>query len=844
MSRWDGMVRRAFADAAGCRPEDAASHLRSLGYTEQTIRDALDLLQATSRVPPWLEGIPSASPLLPVCIGEREGPTRVGPYRIGPLIGVGTFGEVYEAEQTTPLRRVVALKMLRPHLLNEAALRRFDFERDALARLSHPGIARLYDAGVVATPHGDRPYFAMEFVPGTRIDEYCRHHGLSVRDIVRLVAQVCDAVHHAHSRGIVHRDLKPSNILVEHGVDAAPTTAKVIDFGIAKAIASGEPAAHDATSLGQVLGTLAYMSPEQLDGVPEHIDTRADVYALGVVLYELLCGHRPFDLEGLGAGQAWTVVTAAPPRRPSLRCTCRSSAHRRDLRSALDWIVLRCLEVDANRRYASASELAADLRCVLDDRPIRARPATVVYQLGMLARRRRALAGAMAVAGATLLVSAVVAPILAAAFKKGERNALLAQAAAAESARAAEARAADLAVVVEFQGEQVRSLRAREIGAAVLADVRLRLVTAQESDPATDEGGSVAKLLDSQFPAVRAADVGRLVIDELVLRPMVARIDERFADRPAVRAELLRPIAQLHYGLDRPAEAARLQQIVLDDLVREGLADRFADAHGKLALYLWQAGDLAAAERHYQDAHELTRTQRGPSDPMTVRLLGNLAQVIHLQGRTAEAVPLHQEVIERIRDRLVEVPVRDAAVLDLIPLLYVEGRRSGGEPLLRDALRRHLQARGGDDRSSITMKRRLARLLAYSGRIEEAADVATEAVRASRRVFGKNSQTTAVCSGLAGDLLIQCGRFADAEPHLRTAYAILVERHGEMDPGARRALSGLGRTLMHLERWEEALTVVTHSARLAALWFGEDSEPHRLELARLERCRQEVAAAR
>ncbi|MGD8930581.1 MAG: tetratricopeptide repeat protein, partial [Lysobacterales bacterium] len=339
----------------------------------------------------------------------------VGPYRIAELIAVGGMGEVYRAAQLQPLKREVALKVVKAGMDTRQVLRRFENERQALALMSHPGIARVYDAG--STPAG-RLFFAMELVGGKPITEFCDARRLTLPERLELFQLVCDAVQHAHQKGIIHRDLKPSNILVEELDGRA--RPKIIDFGIAKVVAIDSAGQRATTRIGQPVGTPEYMSPEQADpGVD--IDTRTDVYSLGLVLYELLAGEHPFDTEKLRSmapREVYTHLRDTEPERPSTRVArssevaaarrCEPATLQRNLAGDLDWIVAKALEKEPERRYASASELAADVGRHLQDEPVLAGSPSRTYRARKFARRHR-LPVATAAAVVLILLSSIAA---------------------------------------------------------------------------------------------------------------------------------------------------------------------------------------------------------------------------------------------------------------------------------------------------------------------------------------------------------------------------------------------------------------------------------------------------
>ena len=340
--------------------------------------------------------------------GAREGipgevthgsPVRVGSYKIVSVLGRGGLGTVYSAIQESP-KRTVAIKILRPDVYDERARRRFEHEGEVLGRLRHPGIAHVYEAKVaeIFTPDGtmgEKPYIAMELVDGPPIDEWTRTRDLDTRQRLELLARVGEAVEHAHRHCVIHRDLKPQNILVDES-----GTPKVLDFGIARVTDADLGGATFATETGQVLGTLAYMSPEQAAGDPSELDVRSDVYALGVLLYELLTGKLPHDVRNRSFVEALRSIREDDPTR--------LGTLDRSLRGEIETIALKALEKDKARRYGSAGELVADIRRYLSNEPIVARPPSTTYQLRKFARRNRALVTGVSIAFVALVAGLVV----------------------------------------------------------------------------------------------------------------------------------------------------------------------------------------------------------------------------------------------------------------------------------------------------------------------------------------------------------------------------------------------------------------------------------------------------
>jgi WD40 repeat protein/serine/threonine protein kinase len=355
-------------------------------------------------------------------------PETIGHYRILEKIGEGGMGTVYLAEQEHPRRRV-ALKMIRPGVMSPSLLRRFQQEADLLGRLQHPGIAQIYEAGEVETEVGRQPYFAMEYVDGTELRRYAEQRNLGTRARLELVARVCDAVHHAHQKGIIHRDLKPDNVLVVE--EPTPTSIirqpslvmlgqpKVLDFGVARATDSDIQMTTVGTDVTQLFGTLPYMSPEQVSGDTRDLDTRSDIYAVGVILYELLAGHPPFDLRHKSIPEAARVIREDEPQRlGSIQALFRGD---------IETIVGKALDKDPDHRYQSAAELAADIRRYLANEPITAHPPSTFYQLKKFAKRNRGLVTGLALTFLVLVAGIISSLTLATRAVRGERRALRAE---------------------------------------------------------------------------------------------------------------------------------------------------------------------------------------------------------------------------------------------------------------------------------------------------------------------------------------------------------------------------------------------------------------------------------
>lgn len=391
-----------FRAAAKLDPPDRDRFINERsGGDERLLAQLRDLLRADQVASGVLDQPALGASLSRVASSARvDGslPQRIGPYRVIRVIGEGGMGIVYEAEQENPRRRV-ALKVIRPGMMSATLLRRFRHEAQMLGQLTHPGIAQIYQAGTADQGEGGQPYFAMELVSGRPLVEYAETHARGTRQRLDLMARICDAVHHAHLNGVIHRDLKPTHIIVAG--EAPEGQPKILDFGIARATEVDIQTVTLRTDIGQLLGTIAYMSPEQAAGDPSQLDIRSDVYALGVIAYELLSGRLPYDVHGKLIHEAVRVIRENEPSR--------LSSISRVFRGDVETIIAKALEKDKDRRYSSAAEFAADIRRHLSEQPIAARPASRFYQLRKFARRNKAIVGGVAVAFAALTMGTAVA---------------------------------------------------------------------------------------------------------------------------------------------------------------------------------------------------------------------------------------------------------------------------------------------------------------------------------------------------------------------------------------------------------------------------------------------------
>ncbi|MCA8969331.1 MAG: serine/threonine protein kinase [Planctomycetes bacterium] len=463
----------------------------------------------------------------------------IGPYRVLERIGTGGMGEVYRAERQEP-RQTVAIKLIKPGMATRDVLARFDLERRALAAMHHDGIAKIFDAG---TTEDASPYFVMEFVDGIPITQFFDENELSISERIRLLQQVCIAVQHAHQKGVIHRDLKPSNILVAKTDEN--TCVKVLDFGLAKATAHDFLGVSMQTEVDRVLGTLEYMSPEQAAAADEVLDLRADVYSIGVVLYEVLTGTLPFSpghLRKLGPQRALLEIQQKDPPRPSVRLEAldvqassiaaarRSTRDRllREVRGDLDWITMMALAKEPERRYSSAVALAEDLQRHLDFEPVHARPPSKSYRVRKFARRNRFLLSAASALVAALCVGLIGTWL---GFREAKENAFEAQrqrTIAEENLATAEMRAAGLAVRRGAWGDALDAYRRAEtLGYSKLDDIQFGRIEAWEGMLDQKRARrAVDDALTSPSTPLRA----KLLLTRAVLTPVTQRLDPRWRE--------------------------------------------------------------------------------------------------------------------------------------------------------------------------------------------------------------------------------------------------------------------------------------------------------------------------
>lgn len=814
---------------------------------------------------------------------------QVGPFQINRVLGEGGFGVVYHAEQLRPIRRSVALKVLKPGMDSREIIARFEGERQALAQLDHPGIATILDAGV--TDQG-RPYFAMEYVPGISITTYADEHRLSIAQRVELMLEVCDAVQHAHLRGIIHRDLKPANILVSRDTGAATATTnpvvgarvRIIDFGIAKARTPGAGSAR--TMDGTFLGTPEYMSPEQAGSLGVDVDTRSDIYSLGVVLYELLTGRLPIEAPTRETNplELIAMVREREPAKPSDRIAAQTkqtsfadlgydprgiavrrgtdvAALRVELARDLDWIVLKCLEKDRERRYTTARDLASDLRRYLTGEAVLASPPTLGYRATKFVKRHKLLVGAASAVGVALVAGTAAATwgylqartqrdAAVAARADAERETATAQAVriflqdvlAAGDPEKGATPTTTIREALDAAAKRVESGAFKEqplVDAEVrmvLGDTYMSLGLFDAAEPHTTKAVAIRKQEVGGQDLKYAEAVNSLgyLLDELAKYPEAeaayrACVEAFRAHRdtqPVNLAVAMNNLASLLRRTGRLEEAEKTWReaigIVKDFPGRDETS--FAQMLDNLGLCLRQQGKLDAAEALARDALETLKKTKAES-PSVARSLGNLASLLQERGRLADAEGLFAQALE-MQKKFFTPPHPEivTALNNLAIVKNLRGEAAAGEPLMREALSMCEASLGPLHPETIFTRLNLAVMLGNAGKLDDAVELTTRVVGECREHLPQSRLLGRALATL-GDWKLEQMQFTAAIEPLREAAALRERLLGPADLETSGTLATLADALVFGGKADEGLKVARDAAdrraeKLSAADYG------------------------
>lgn len=759
-----------------------------------------------------------AAPPVPTLEPDLQAGQRIQSFRLIEEIGVGGFGSVWLAEQEKPFQRLVAVKVLKAGMDSREVVARFQAERQALALMEHSGIAKVFDAG---TTELGRPFFAMELVDGASITEHAEANSLDVRDRVRLVSKICAALKHAHQKGVIHRDIKPNNVLVTE--QDGELCVKVIDFGIAKATGGRLAQATIMTRADQLIGTPGYMSPEQVEENKD-VDTRSDIYSVGALLYELLTGKPPIDLTTLSFAAIQRKITSETPLRPSLRLKSETSTgaiSAREVRGDLDWIVMRCLEKDRDRRYDSMGLLMSDLEHYLKGEVVSAGPPTLSYRTHKYIRSHwRGL----------LVASAMLAMLITG--------------------------------VVVSTGEARKAQQAE-------AEARLELVRA----------GAVADFLQELLMGIDPALAkGRdtSIIEEILDRA-TASVDEASKGLPEVEANLRNIVGHAHYSIGRFPEA-RLQLERAFEIRKELVGSEHLDTYqaaARLGPVLGEDGEYEAATELLRYAYEGLCKEQGIGHPDTRLARSNLAATLQARDMHVEVEPLlrlietetieefgaeHEESLraqnnlgvllsrlgqlEEAKQRLefiadvqenqlsIEHPKTMATLNNLAGVHEKLGEEAEAERIFRELLAAKKRLLPAGHPSLLTGQNNLAHFLADHNRHEEAAEIRAAAIASSMEHHGLANRFTLTL--LIGEGLAQltAKNYELAEAAFRPVVAEAPAVFGEGSSIQLVAQSNLAEVLLRTGRAVEAAELMKPVIEQLEAAFPESSDVHRAFPAR------------
>jgi len=760
--------------------------------TELLIRANPDLPELRERLHALKreEAVADLTPGSTTSIPDPPQPERIGPYLIRGKLGEGGFGIVYLAEQIEPVSRRVALKVIKPGMDSRAVLARFETERQALAMMDHPNVAKVFDAG---TTDEGRPYFVMEYIRGIPITEHCDRNRLGIDQRLEFFITVCEAVQHAHQKGVIHRDLKPSNVLVYYQDDKP--VPKVIDFGVAKAIDQRLTATSLFTEIGQLVGTPAYMSPEQADMTAQNIDTRSDIYSLGVLLYELLTGSLPIDLRTIRSAafqEIRRIIREVDPEKPSTRFRGLLTSGGEDsvragefaqkrrvdahalaglLSGDLDWITMRALEKDRTDRYATASEFAADIRNHLSNRPVVAGPQGASYHLRKFVQRNKGVVTTVLLVFLSLCLGlAGTALSYSRALKERDR--------------------------ADREAETSRFVSDFFVGLFELADPSESLGQTMTVRDVLDEGARQIRL--------------------------------EHGKQPLLQARLMSTIGRLYLNLGLHNEAAELQEAALR--IRRA---ELGDEHLQVAQSLFDSasvhlarGDYEKARSEHEQALRIRRELAGDNSTPVADSLRELGVTRLWAGDFSEAKRLIQDSLRRFRS-LAESP-REKVASTLRMLGYVQhrqGRYDAAEGSYREALRTYQLVHGDNHPDIALTKHYLANLLQYKGDRVAAKAMYREVLEMYQTYYaGKDHPNMASYLNNFGGVLNELDQFEEAEQMLVAALEMHRRLHGDEHPAVAGDLSTLAVIKRNQGEYQDAESLFRTAIEIRKKLLGADNE--------------------
>jgi eukaryotic-like serine/threonine-protein kinase len=838
-------------DAALAKPrgERAAFLEQACGGNTELHQLAEALLSAhylAAAANPTATRIPPTPAVQPFSAASDKPGDRIAEYKILQQIGEGGCGVVYMAEQEEPVRRRVALKVIKPGMDSKQVIARFEAERQALAMMDHVNIAKVLDAG---TTDAGRPYFVMELVRGIRITEYCDQNNLSTAQRLALFLLVCKAIQHAHQKGIIHRDIKPSNILVTLH-DGVPVP-KVIDFGIAKAIEQRLTDKTVFTALNQFIGTPAYMSPEQAEMSGLDIDTRSDIYSLGVLLYELLTGKPPFeakDLAGAGLDEMRRIIRERDPILPSSRISTLEAAEQTTVarcrqveapklihlvRGDLDWIVMKCLEKDRSRRYETTNGLAMDIRRHLANEPVVARPASVAYRFRKMVRRNK-----VAVAAVSAVVAALLIGLCLAAWqfidksKAYERVRIEADKSkqvarflkdTLKSAGPSVANGRDISILKEIL-DRTSERVGRELTNQPEAQMEIRRILSQtyqdldllkQSETVAREALALGRnSLGESHPETPGAMhqlgivlmlEGNLDESEALLRKALA-LDERAGrtNEAAISLNSLGSVLRMKGNLEE-AESVERNSLAMMKALWGPNDFRIAEGLPNLAEVLMKRGNFREAESTLREALAIEQ-QRGTNTFDEAKTLVSLANALSYQSKLEESLAASRTALEIFKRVAPDQP--DLIVLTLMSIagaLLNQKHPEQAEPLIREAIELKMKQSTNATPDLAMLQGNLAVTLSSNpAKLEEAESLTREVLATQKRLLSEEHPDVALTLNNLATILTDRGKLDEAEQTFKQALDMKRKLVGNRDPDVHSILNNLGEVLRRQGKLAEA----------------------------------------